>query len=926
MFYLTVLFVLQVFPDVPDNAQLRKDSDINLMKVLESLAPVTAEEDVAAFPSNNNFERARREVQGSTASGDTTTANATKPAEESQSTSADATAASMQADGPALSSVEGNEPYDVPHPLTPQYTPQPPPPPAAAPPQPPPAPPVIVSTKITPLPAMIHYNNNSAVVDGRFSKPPTDNQLKLTQDIIGSGEGSGQTFKNSGLSADEASFISALHNNNEAKSEIVNTPVLPGSEGAIEDESLGASGSGSGEQVVTNDSDELGSGTESVASGDKRSEIEVESTSGSNFLSGDDSESSGDSEDSLPGSLGAFKGIEKIEKKEEEEKDITASGAPTPAEDKEAAEPQAPAAPAAESPPAPAQEDKPAPVEVEQAAEAQAPSAPAAETPPAPAQEDKPEPAIPVPAKAPVTSEATEQANQAPAAEPQAADTVETQTSQPEKPEKVESAAVQQPQEAQITVQAPQKSAAVDQEEDLMSSGSGTSEGQRVTYESFPELQTETGSGTEGSATGHETQHTVPYHDPNYIKEEQPEPRHPTAAATQAIETQDTPSASDSESGSGSDVPFIADSEEQLPGSVGAMGPNLMTMNNLAGSGDSSAESSGSGSGAGETVTTTAYKKDNIEESPDLRDTIESDSEAPGSGGNMDDDLQSSEASGEEVVASDDTTGTKVVSDNDFDGGKSTITSSKETIEGSGSATVESSGQQTNINPTVSTGAATKDTVLTAKTATEDSAKQAKPLPESLGVEESISFSGSGVSQGSASLDNNIAEETVGEGSADDNDQQLQQFKKNNLQDTYAKDDITNGGSEIQTNGGSEIQAAHAEEPAVSLKLPSFDLSKDSSLKAALGQAAINNAPLTIDSGSFGSGAEPEGSTALEGSGITGTLEFTPVTATEEAVQQQNDSPSEESSSSGESKDGSTSGAIEEEQPEVEVETEQEEV
>ena len=49
--------------DVPDNVQLQKDSDINLMEVLESLAPVPSEEVVAIKPQGEGIERFRRRVE-----------------------------------------------------------------------------------------------------------------------------------------------------------------------------------------------------------------------------------------------------------------------------------------------------------------------------------------------------------------------------------------------------------------------------------------------------------------------------------------------------------------------------------------------------------------------------------------------------------------------------------------------------------------------------------------------------------------------------------------------------------------------------------------------------------------------------------------------------------------------------------------------
>lgn len=60
---LLVAFTECKLSDVPDNVQLQKDSDINLMEVLESLAPVPSEEVVAIRPKGEGIERFRRRVE-----------------------------------------------------------------------------------------------------------------------------------------------------------------------------------------------------------------------------------------------------------------------------------------------------------------------------------------------------------------------------------------------------------------------------------------------------------------------------------------------------------------------------------------------------------------------------------------------------------------------------------------------------------------------------------------------------------------------------------------------------------------------------------------------------------------------------------------------------------------------------------------------
>ena len=62
--FIAVLFYYTLqLSDVPDNVQLQKDSDINLMEVLESLAPVPSEEVVAIRPKGEGIERFRRRVE-----------------------------------------------------------------------------------------------------------------------------------------------------------------------------------------------------------------------------------------------------------------------------------------------------------------------------------------------------------------------------------------------------------------------------------------------------------------------------------------------------------------------------------------------------------------------------------------------------------------------------------------------------------------------------------------------------------------------------------------------------------------------------------------------------------------------------------------------------------------------------------------------
>jgi len=58
----TIVSIIQL-SDVPDNVQLQKDSDINLMEVLESLAPIPSEEVVAVKPKGEGIERFRRRVE-----------------------------------------------------------------------------------------------------------------------------------------------------------------------------------------------------------------------------------------------------------------------------------------------------------------------------------------------------------------------------------------------------------------------------------------------------------------------------------------------------------------------------------------------------------------------------------------------------------------------------------------------------------------------------------------------------------------------------------------------------------------------------------------------------------------------------------------------------------------------------------------------
>lgn len=890
------------------------------MKVLESLAPVNADEDASLAPSSDNFERFRRQVPGGAAVSSNTEVNANK-------TERADIAQSKQADGPELSSVKGaNEPKDVPHPLTPPYYAQPPPAPPVPPPAPPPAPPVVVTTKITPLPAMINGYNNKTSLDSPLSKTPTDSHQKLAQDSTGPGEGSAQT---NGLSTEEAAFISSLRN---SADETPATTVLPGSVGAIADTNLEASGSGAGEHVASDaSSGEVASGSEVVSehkdaalSSDKHNEIEVETTSGTNFLSGDnDKDSSGesDNDEALPGSLGAFKGIEKIEKKAEESKKMKATKTVPANEAINPAETVQPASVSDEEKPA-AQittiQEKPAATQetvsevpatktakefTQAVTTAEAPSN--VQTPTTTVQDVVQTPVTPV--QTPVTVKQDK-----PAADDQQASTVQeaapvkpapVQVLQSETP-KIETAPVQ-PQKAEITTQTPQKSAALDEEEDLMSSGSGMPSAQRVTYESFPEIQTETvhvGSGaTESSGLG---QHALPYKDPNYIKEEQPEPRHPTVSVIKPVQaTKETASDVASGSGSGLDATLVADSDEQLPGSVGAMGPNLMTMNNLAGSGGSASDSSASGSGAPEHKIKT-QKKDEIEESPEMDSSIESDTFDRGSGDTIEDDIQTSESSSHREnnsKASD--KAPKMIEADSYEGPP--ITSSKDTEldDTTGSKSVESITEPYNGTTDGTVDAIAKDTV-TALPKQEDSTAQTKPLPESLGVEESISFSGSGASQSSGDS-SDVPEETSGEGSAQGSDQ-LQQFKKT-LQAEEAVEPAL-------------AQPQNDAQPEVSLKLPPFDLSKDSSLKAALGQAVLNNAPLTIGPGTGSNTEQEEGSSALEGSGLTGTLELTPVNSEEVLEKQSGDASA--------SADVSTSGIsdIEEEQPDVEVEKEDEEV
>lgn len=900
------------------------------MKVLESIAPVTAEEDASVAPSVDNIERFRRRVEPSNGqapaqldnvntqsgvaeetsgqSGEAVPASNKQaetqvnnvqstqaaPANNQQGGEADAkseesedaesesasgsesqvetesgniaSAMNQQSDAapkydprnPPTSSVEGNEPVKVPHPLTPKYVPQPPAPPPPQPPAPPPAPPVMVVTTIKPLPDMIHYHNDT-LGKSRYSMQPKV-KPQLTQDK-GSGEGSG-TIQSKGLSADEAAFVSALHNDNEAVAETPKTASLPGSEGAIEekeddysgDEESSASGDSS-EDVSTkenNSDDDSGSasgddsssesisddGSESSASGDKRSEIEVQSSSGANFLSGDRAES-GDSEDEseedeLPGNTGAIKDIEKIVKNAQKTADAGKIKKT-----------------------------------VQQAVEAK--------------NQDK--------------------------------------------------------QLEQSTAKAPQKSAITTKEVDITPEGSGMPPA-AVTSHTFAESNDDdddTSGDIQGSASGQLSDPidhiTRPYHDPSVIKEEPAEPRHPTEKATQdqvpepakaAVKGEastkdqesnllnsiaDSESGTGSGSGSGTDDLFQSDSEEQLPGSVGAMGPNLMTMNNLAASGDNSdaSESSASGSGSAETTPSSNYKKDNIATVAGSAVT-ESKTEAsgmdlgfpegasgsgeeilPGSVGNNDkNEVQPLTGSGEEITsgistASDSGSGSENSAESVSSTENINAEPQKPSDSDSGSGLESGSSQASKDQENVDNVPAARTVVLPTKSVMEATASnQTKTLPGSLGVEDSISASGSGIPEGS-SIESSDAS---GAGSIEEQEV-LPQYKKNQLTEESVAEtsgqeavgDLAGDGSGVATT-----QTISGETQPVTVKMPTLNLDKESAIKAALGSVGLNDVPVALGSG-VGSALEIEGSSdAMEGSGVSGTLEFTPVTNPEEAV------------------------------------------
>ncbi|XP_029204267.2 LOW QUALITY PROTEIN: dentin sialophosphoprotein-like [Acropora millepora] len=430
-----LVFCENTLSDIPDNVKLQKDSDINLMEVLESLAPVPSEEVVAIKPKGEGIERFRRRVEPasvhsslpnlplpkennsifsqrqfsdsvagpSSGDGEWDSGNAASSKAKKNVITGEEASGSMESSGavekrinepvvkdkpvvmkPAESSAPGSTEESsgaLPEAATESLSPLSQPPPVAISQH-------SVDKEAAASANTVAFNAAEPEATGAVASRarndskeavPANSTVK-NQSVSGSGEGTRPAQSNeagSGLNADELAFIAGLQKaKKQQKTAIKSTQTikLPGSIGSDEDEnndqeseSGEESGSGSQDEEASSsgsaesgneeftqrseveqssgkeasgegdDEEESGSGSAEEGDGEdssgqsstdeeqsKDSIIDVTSGSGVSFISGvgqskaENGDSSGEDdkqEESLPGSLGQINNIEKLETK-----------------------------------------------------------------------------------------------------------------------------------------------------------------------------------------------------------------------------------------------------------------------------------------------------------------------------------------------------------------------------------------------------------------------------------------------------------------------------------------------------------------------------------------------------------------------------------------------------------------------------------
>ncbi|XP_032220168.2 uncharacterized protein LOC5519451 [Nematostella vectensis] len=913
----------ELFPDVPDNVQLRKDSNINLMKVLESLAPVAGDEDAGLQPASEGIERFRRQLNTQKSkdftSGNTESIGASHSADgendsgyglasESRSeisrgesaTNVQQTEDAASGSGswdpmhPPLSNTRHNPKVAVPHPNTPYYHPKPADPAPMQPPAPPPSPPVLIQTIIKQIPIPMKKATIGSNQHTRLSH-------KHTPDV-------------NSLKADEAAFISALHNENEAKSE---TPVLPGSEGGIQDPTPAASGYASGADAASGSNavpEEVASGFEG-----RKDEVTLESGSGMSFISGDNDSAeatledatgeSGD-EDFLPGSIGGATNLQQDEAKAQTIRSGSGSAAPKLTDNAAKEVQQTPVAQAAEvvakAPVKAAKDVAKAPAvasTAEQAVDSMKQAQPSAESDTedslmAQATVPKETAAVAAPQEESGDSLMVEASTQAQAPVPQTSQAAQANTlpQTADKPQAHQSNPV--PEVSQVAPKAslapkanalpqtkptPQdQDASGDSDDEEALPGSvgadkditgleGSASDDKASNQksnAIPEktttgsVETEVSSDSGSGTKQNQATSTIEATPPTIVG--------PTAAPQE----QDI-------SGSGSKDLMADGNEEQLPGSVGGMGPNLMTMNNLANgvSGDDGEDAESSSASGQDSNDAEGSKKDTIAKAAPVAvtaNTVKKVTEGSGM------DLGFPEtASGMAQQQPEQ----QLPGGDGNDANLQLMSSGDDVSSGSQVMEERDSSGAVEVNTPVSSGAG-----VSLKT----QAAVLNDVTESSGDNEASSGSGAAIpgdvkvkkpkTTAAPAATIPIRPEPV-----------VQQQKASDtikpLPGSEGKDDTINlsGSGEQEDNSGSfskdqevlpEVKKTNTEKPEEAVSQIS-NLDKESALKAALSAAGLNSVPFALGSGA-GSGIELGDS--LSGSGITGTLEFTPVSNSNEAV------------------------------------------
>lgn len=275
----------EMFGGVPDNVHLRKDSEINLMEVMESLAPVTDESEASFKPKGEGIERFRRRVEPS---------SGTAGLPPSQSTAATENEKTFDLSNIAGTPPSGDGEFDSGSGSTEQEK----------------------RSKIlgeasanAPQPSADHElkADEAAFIAGLHKEAEKEQENVKTEKMAGSiGEDDemndvSSEEDESSMKQNEVASAEESETSQEEQASAKSNVARPSGSGTEEDKLSSDSGSGSADMASASVSN---SGSGSSVTETKDSVVEVASGNGVTFVSGDSDNN--EVEESLPGNVGAL--------------------------------------------------------------------------------------------------------------------------------------------------------------------------------------------------------------------------------------------------------------------------------------------------------------------------------------------------------------------------------------------------------------------------------------------------------------------------------------------------------------------------------------------------------------------------------------------------------------------------------------------